>query len=98
MKTKIAKGLLRQRDPIQRRRMILICSIVLLLLLLAHGFFSDMASPLKLIPQTLTAIGMGYLILQIVALRQFTHLVEFIDWTKVKEAAEPAHPDDARPH
>ena len=93
MKAKIAKGLLRQRDPIQRRRMILIGYIVLLLLFLAHGFFSNLSSPLKLIPQTLTAIGMGYVILHTIAIRQFRYVAEFIDWTKVKESAEPSNGD-----
>lgn len=95
MKTKIAKSLLRQRDPIQRRRMIFTSALVLLLLFFAHGFFAELASPLKLIPQTFTAIGMGYIILQIIALRQFAYVAEFMDWAKVTEAAEPAKGDIA---
>lgn len=90
MKTKVAKALLRQRDPQQRRRLILIYSGTLLVLFLAHGYFSNLASPLKLIPQTMTAIGMGYVILYILSLRRFNHLADFIDWAKVTESAEPS--------
>jgi hypothetical protein len=90
MKTKIAKALLRQRDPHQRRRLLVTYSVALLLLLLGHGYFSNLSSPLKLIPQTMTAIAMGYMILYIISLRQFKFVADFIDWTKVTETAEPS--------
>ena len=89
MRTKVAKALFRQRDPQRRRRLILKCSVALLLLFLAHSYFSNLSSPLKLIPQTIAAIAMGYLMLYITSLRQFKHVAEFIDWAKVNEMAEP---------
>ena len=97
MKTKIAKGLLRQREVLQRRRLMLIYALVLFLLFVVHCFFSNLSSPLKLIPQTFTAIAMGYMILSIISLRQFTHVAEFIDWTKVIASAEASGGGNAAP-
>jgi hypothetical protein len=90
MKTKVAKALLRQRDPQQRSRLILIYSAALLGLFLAHGYFSNLASPMKLIPQTITAIGMGHVISYILSLRRFGHVADFIDWTKITGSAGPS--------
>jgi hypothetical protein len=78
-------------------------STVLLLLFLAHTYFSNLSSPLKLIPQTGLAMAMGYVLLFIVSLRQFKYLADFIDWNKVAEVADPTRgfevvpPPDAPP-
>ena len=69
--------------------MILIYAFGLVLLFLAHGFFSNLSSPLKLIPQTAAAIGMGYVLLYVISLRRFKFVAEFIDWTRVSAVAEP---------
>jgi len=97
MKIKVAKALLRQGDPRQRRRMILTYWGVLLALVLGHSYFSDLTSPLKLIPQMITAILMGYAIICIILLRQFTYVAEFIDWEKVTESAGPCTGGNAVP-
>lgn len=94
MKTRVATVLLRQRDDKRRRGMILRYSAVLMLLFVAHSYFSNLSSPLRLIPQTAAAVGMGYFLLFILSLRQFKAVSEFIDWAKVMEIAEPnASPD-----
>jgi hypothetical protein len=62
---------------------------MLLFLFLAHAYFSNLSSPLKLIPQTFSAIAMGYVLLCVLSSRQFKYVAEFIDWDKVTEAAEP---------
>jgi hypothetical protein len=56
---------------------------------LAHNVFTGMESPLKLIPQTMSAIGMGYVLLSIFSMRRFPYLAEWIDWDKVGEFVEP---------
>jgi hypothetical protein len=58
-------------------------AVGLVLLFIAHGYFSNLSSALKLIPQTFVAVAMGYVILSIVSLRQFKYVSEFIDWGKV---------------
>lgn len=88
IKTRIAKSLLRQRDARQRKRQILGLAVLLVVLFLTHTYFANLASPLKLIPQTLAAIGMGYVILCILSLRRFTCLIDFIDWPEVTKSAE----------
>src|SRR5688572_27712456 len=88
MRTKIAISLLRQRDERRRRRSILTYAVSLVLLFFANSYFSNLSSPLKLIPQTFSAIAMGYIILVIISLRQFKYVAEFIDWRKVTEIAE----------
>ena len=89
IESKIAKALLRQRDPGRRLRMMLTYAVMTLLLLGVHAFVSNsMESPVKVIPQTMAAVGMGYLMLYIISLRHFRHVSGFIDWTKVEEAAE----------
>jgi hypothetical protein len=89
MRTKVAIGLLRQRDEHRRRRLVLTYAVGLVFLFVAHSYFSNLSTPLKLIPQTFTAVAMGYVILLIISLRQFKHVAEFIDWRKVVEIAEP---------
>lgn len=81
--------LVRQRDYRQRKKMVFRYMVVLTLVFLAHTYFSNLSTPLKLIPQTLAAITMGYIVILIISVRQFTHISEFIDWTKVNTAAEP---------
>ena len=77
--------------------------MVLLLLFLAHAYFSNRSSPLKLIPQTFLAMTMGFVLLYITSLMQFRHVAEFIDWHKVAEVADPTRgfevvaPADAPP-
>jgi hypothetical protein len=88
MRTKVAIGLLRQRDEQRRRRSILRYAVGLVLLFVAHSYFSSLSTPLKLIPQTMTAVSMGYVVLLIISLRQFKYVSEFIDWEKVTEIAE----------
>lgn len=90
IKTRIAKGLLSQFDPKKRKRLTLIYVGALLGLFLIHCYFSNMATPLKLLPQTMSAIGMGYVMLSVLSLRRFGYVAEFIDWPKVKESAEQA--------
>ena len=90
IKARIAKALLSQQDSGKRKRQILILAGALLSLFLAHSYFSNMETPLKLIPQTMTAIGMGYVMLYMHSLRRFPYVAEFIDWAKVKESAEVA--------
>ena len=97
MRKKIAKGLLRQRDPQGRRRLMLIYAVAFLVLFAATGYFSNLTSPLKVIPQTMTAIGMGYVMLFISSLRQFKHVAEFIDWAKVTEVTETPKATDKTP-
>ena len=97
MMMKVATALLRQRDERRRRRMILTYSIVLLLIFLAHSYFSNLSSPLRLIPQTFAAVAMGYIILCIISLRQFKYVAEFIDWAKVSRIAEPSAPPNGGP-
>jgi hypothetical protein len=92
IKAKIAKALLSQHDQKKRNRQILVYVGALLALFFAHSYFSNMASPLKLIPQTMTAIGMGYVLLCILSLRRFAYVSEFIDWSKVKKSAEQGGP------
>lgn len=92
MNKKTAKELLKQRDPQSRRRLILQYSAVLLLLIVVNGYFSNLSSPLKVIPTTFTSVVMGYVILLIVAVRRFPYVADFIDWAKVEAAAESAHP------
>ncbi|MBA4149449.1 MAG: hypothetical protein H0X66_15155 [Verrucomicrobia bacterium] len=64
---------------------------------LAHSYFSNLSSPLKLIPQTVAAVSMGYVILYIISLRQFKYIAEFIDWDKVSKIAEPSTPTTGDP-
>jgi hypothetical protein len=97
MRTKIAIGLLRQRDEHRRRRMVLTYAVGLVLLFVAHSYFSNLSTPLKLIPQTLTAITMGYVVLLILSLRQFKYVAEFIDWQKVTEFAAPGDAPNGGP-
>ncbi|GMU23821.1 MAG: hypothetical protein AMXMBFR13_38990 [Phycisphaerae bacterium] len=61
---------------------------LLLLLFIAHTYFSNLDSPLKLIPQTMAAISMGWVLMLVLSLRHFTYLAEFIDWTQVTQATE----------
>ena len=88
IKAKFAKALLSQHDKKKRNRKILVYIGALLALFFAHSYFSDLMSPLKLIPQTMMAIGMGYVMMCIQSLRQFAYVSDFIDWSKVKESAE----------
>lgn len=60
MKDKFAQGLLRQREEGQRRRLSTFYTGILAMLFLGHALVSSLASPLKLLPQTALAIGMGY--------------------------------------
>ncbi len=88
MKKKFAQALLRQREEGQRRRLSASYTGILVILFLGHSLVLNMTSPLKLIPQTASAIGMGYLLLMIISLRQFRWLVDFIDWSKVEACVE----------
>jgi len=88
IKIKVAKSLLSQRDSKQRKRQVLGYIVTLIVLLFVHSYFSNLASPLKLIPRTMTAIGMGYVILSILSLRRFIYLTDFIDWEKVTKSVE----------
>lgn len=97
MRTKVANALLRQRDQHSRSRLILTYSVVLVLLFAAHSYFSNLSSPLKLIPQTFAAVAMGYVLLSIISLRQFKYVAEFIDWAKVTRTAEPTPSDHQEP-
>jgi predicted neutral ceramidase superfamily lipid hydrolase len=90
MKKKVAISLLRHRDERSRRRSILMYAVGLVFLFLAHTYFAKLSTPLKLIPQTITAVSMGYVVLLIMSLRQFKYVAEFIDWRKVTEIAEQA--------
>jgi hypothetical protein len=83
MRARVATALLRRRDHGRRRVLLLRYAAILLVLFVAHSFFSNLSSPLKLVPQTLAAIAMGYIVLLILSLRHFKHVVEFIDWGKV---------------
>jgi len=94
IKAKVAKTLLNQNDSKKRKRSTLIYIAVLVGLFLAHTYFSNMATPLKLIPQTMSAIGMGYVILLILSLRRFGYVAEFIDWPMVKKSAEQVSGDN----
>jgi hypothetical protein len=89
MRTKVAIALLRQRDEHRRKRLVLTYALGLVVLFVGHSYFSNLVSPLKLIPQTFTAIAMGYVLLLIISLRQFKYVAEFIDWSKVTALAEP---------
>lgn len=91
MTSRIATALLRQRDQGQRRVLTRRYVIGLVLLFLAHSYFSNLSSPLKLIPQTAAAIAMGYVLLLISSLRQFRYVAEFIDWGKVTTCATKPH-------
>lgn len=90
IKAKVAKALLDQHDAKKRKRLILSYAAVLVFLFLIHSYFSNLESPLKLIPQTMSAIGMGYVILLVLSLKRFAYVAEFIDWPRVKETAEQA--------
>ncbi|TAE77232.1 MAG: hypothetical protein EAZ84_05000 [Verrucomicrobia bacterium] len=87
LRVKIAKSLLNQQDPAKRKRLVLWYLGGLVGLFLAHHHFSGMTTPLKLVPQTMSAIGMGYVILCLRSVQQFGRVAEFIDWSKVKESA-----------
>ena len=95
MITRIANGLLRHRDAKRRRQLILMHWIALLLFFAAHTYFSNLSSPLKLIPQMFSAMAIGYVILSIFSLRAFKYVAEFIDWDKV---AQTAASDGIVPH
>ena len=97
MRTKIARALLRQRDPRQRQRLLLRSYAAFLLFFAAYCYFCNLSSPLKLIPQTFTGLAMGYLMLSITALRQFKYVTEFIDWARVSAVVEPSGPADGSP-
>ena len=97
MTSRIATGLLRQRDQGQRRVLVRRYVIGLVLLFLAHSYFSNLSSPLKLIPQTAAAIAMGYVLLLISSLRQFRYVAEFIDWGKVTTSATKPHNPTMKP-
>ena len=86
---KLAKALLRLKDQRSRRRHMFIYAIILVVLFAAHAFFTNMDTPLKLIPQMLAAIGMGYVLSYILSVRQFKYLATFIDWENVSRTAEP---------
>lgn len=88
LKSKIAKALLSQEDVRKRNRQILIYAVALLALFAAHSYFTNLTTPLKLIPQTMTAMGMGYVLLYIQSLRRFGYVADFIDWEKVRESAD----------
>ena len=88
IRTKVAMALLNQQDSKKRNRLAWIYVAVLLVLFATHTYFSNMTSPLKLIPQTMSAIGTGYVILLVLSLRRFGYVAEFIDWSKVKKSAE----------
>jgi hypothetical protein len=90
LKSKIAKALLGQHDVRKRNRQILIYVVALLALFAAHSYFTNLTTPLKLIPQTMTAMGMGYVLLCIQSLRRFGYVAEFMDWEKVRESADGA--------
>ena len=90
LKSKIAKALLSQHDVRKRNRQTLVCVVALLALFAAHSYFTNLTTPLKLIPQTMTAMGMGYVLLCIQSLRRFGYVAEFIDWEKVRESADGA--------
>jgi|GEM_PF-6443833 len=92
IKAKIAKALLSQNDPGKRRRLILIHVAVLLVLFFTHSYFSNLTSPLKLIPQTISAMGMGFVMVHILSLRRFGSIAVFIDWPKVKNSAQQTAP------
>lgn len=88
IKVKVAQSLLNQHNSEKRRRSFFMYGAVFVILFFTHSFFSSMTNPLKLIPQTFSAIGMGYVILLILSLRRFGYVAEFIDWPSVKETAE----------
>lgn len=69
--------------------------VALLVLFLCHAYFSNLTSPLKLIPQTMAAISMGYVVLCILSLRRFIYLTDFIDWAMVTKSAEHGGDGDA---
>jgi hypothetical protein len=95
--TKIARELLNQNDPTKRNRLMLKSIGVLLALTAMHGFFSNLESPRKLVPQTMSAIFMGYTLLYILSLRRFDYLARFIDWRKVEENAGEGAPGQPEP-
>ena len=88
IRVKIAQLLLSRRERNHRRRSIAWYSVWLVLAFSAHGYFSNLATPLKLIPQTLLAYLMGYLVTMIASVFKFPFLAEFIAWEKVSEVAE----------
>ncbi len=88
IKAKVAKALLTQHDSKKRKRLNLIYLAALIVLFLIHNYSANIATPLKLIPQTMSAIGMGYVLTVILSLRKFAYIAEFIDWSKVNESAD----------
>lgn len=89
IKNRIAHALLRQRDVRGRRILLIKYAVLLALTFLAHTYFVNLATPLRLIPQTMSAIAMGYLLTALAAVRNFRIVAEFIDWEKVTAMEEP---------
>ena len=75
----------------------LMYAVTFLSLFAGTSYFANLTSPLKVIPQTMTAIGMGYVMLCVSSLRQFKHVAEFIDWAKVTEVTETPNATDNLP-
>lgn len=94
MNAKIAQSLLRQRDPKQRRWMMLKYGAALVLLFFAHDYFTELSSPLKLVPQMISAMFMGWMLICLLSVKNFPRLAGFIDWDKVTAAAgnDPSAP------
>jgi len=87
-KIRLAESFIQQRRPEIRKKLIIKNLIVFGLLFLAHSFSSNLETPLKLIPQTMSAVGMGYVLFILVAIKQFSLVVDFIDWEKVESHTE----------
>jgi uncharacterized membrane protein len=92
---KIAKALLKQRDKKKRRKTAIIYFSALILCFLMHNYFSDLTTPLKVLPETFLAMIMGYIITVIISLWNFRVVSEFINWEKVTSASQTENENQA---
>lgn len=87
IKKKLALTLLKQRDEKNLKKQKILYLLLLLVTFGLHLFFSNLETPLKLIPQTMCALYMGFLIYVLSTIGQFRYVKEFILWDKVEEEA-----------
>ncbi|NRA37114.1 MAG: hypothetical protein HRU15_03155 [Planctomycetes bacterium] len=90
---KYAEALLKTRDKKSRRMRIFVYYLILAIIFGLNTYVSNLATPLKLLPQTFLTVIMGFLICSIIATRYFKHCVDFIRWEDVEKCAEQGESD-----
>ena len=90
---KIARQFLKVRDPGHRRGMVIKYVAIIVVFAVLNSLSHRWDSPLSMMPETATAIFMGYFVLLAICVMKFPLEAQFINWEAVEEAAQ----DKGRP-